>query len=91
MSEAVFNSWLPQLKMQAANVLSGVTGVSSLVNIGGGMADLILLPLNQARLKDGRVMLGLQQGVSSFTKAATMETIKLGSKLAAGLVNCFNV
>lgn len=84
MLEAVIHSWVPQLKLQFPNVISGVTGVSSLINISGSIADLILLPLAMSRKKDGRVIHGFQQGVTSFAKTTTMETIKMGSKVAAG-------
>lgn len=55
--DETLNIWLPHIKLQAPSVISGVTGVSSLVNIGGGIADLILLPLEQFR-KDGHIIRG---------------------------------
>lgn len=77
---------MPHLKLQAPKVITGVTGIGSLVNIAGGVADLILLPLDQVSRKDGRIVYGLQQGVSSLAKTTAMEAIKLGSKLTAGLI-----
>eukprot|EP00121_Abeoforma_whisleri_P013331 Awhi_evm1s12297 len=53
--------WLPHVKeTQVLGVLSGVTPIKSFVNVGGGVADLIFLPLEQYQ-KDNRVMRGLQK------------------------------
>ncbi|KAJ3053878.1 autophagy- protein 2, partial [Rhizophlyctis rosea] len=80
----LFKQWLPHIKnTQVPRVVSGVSGVRSLVNVGSGVADLILLPIEQYK-KDGRVVRGLQKGAKSFAKAATLETIKLGTRLAVG-------
>ncbi|CAG8437791.1 15278_t:CDS:10 [Acaulospora morrowiae] len=77
-------AWLPHIKStQMPNVVSGVTPIRSLVNIGSGVADLILLPIEQYK-KDGRIIRGLQRGTQSFAKATTMEAIKFGTKLAVG-------
>ncbi|KAJ3015495.1 autophagy- protein 2 [Thoreauomyces humboldtii] len=82
--EGVLGQWLPHIRStQIPNMASGVTGVRSLVNIGSGLADLVLLPLEQYK-KDGRIIRGLQKGAKSFAKAATSETIKIGTKLAVG-------
>ncbi|KAI8918892.1 ATG C terminal domain-containing protein, partial [Entophlyctis helioformis] len=76
--------WLPHIRdTQVPNVASGVSSVRPLVNIGSGLADLVLLPVEQFR-KDGRIIKGLQKGTGAFLKAATMETIRLGSRVAAG-------
>ncbi|CAG8485963.1 5701_t:CDS:10 [Paraglomus brasilianum] len=77
-------AWLPHItNTQVPNVLSGVAPIRSLVNIGSGVVDLILLPVEQYK-KDGRIIRGLQKGTQSFAKATTMEAIKLGTKLAVG-------
>ncbi|CAG8475052.1 4609_t:CDS:10 [Paraglomus occultum] len=77
-------AWLPHItNTQVSNVLSGVAPIRSLVNIGSGVVDLILLPVEQYK-KDGRIIRGLQKGTQSFAKATTMEAIKLGTKLAVG-------
>jgi hypothetical protein len=77
-------AWLPHIKStQVPNVVSGVAPIRSLVNIGSGVADLILLPIEQYK-KDGRVFRGLQKGTQSFARATTMEAIKFGTKLAVG-------
>ncbi|KAI9001725.1 hypothetical protein BC832DRAFT_594012 [Gaertneriomyces semiglobifer] len=82
--EGVMSQWLPHIKnTQVPNMMSGVSGVRSLMNIGSGLADLVVLPIEQYK-KDGRMMRGLQKGARSFARAATTETIKLGTRLAVG-------
>ncbi|CAG8460243.1 5160_t:CDS:10 [Ambispora gerdemannii] len=77
-------AWLPHIKnTQVPNVVSGVAPIRSLVNLGSGVADLVLLPIEQYK-KDGRIIRGLQKGTQSFAKATTMEAINLGTKLAVG-------
>ncbi|KAI8824336.1 uncharacterized protein EV422DRAFT_519800 [Fimicolochytrium jonesii] len=82
--DGIFKQWLPHIRdTQLPNMASGVTGVKSIVNLGSGIADLVLLPIEQYK-KDGRILRGLQKGAKSFAKAATTETIKMGTKLAVG-------
>ncbi|GBC00239.1 hypothetical protein RclHR1_00380007 [Rhizophagus clarus] len=84
LAEELGAAWLPHIKStQVPNVVSGVAPIRSLVNLGSGVADLILLPIEQYK-KDGRVIRGLQKGTQSFARATTMEAIKLGTKLAVG-------
>lgn len=54
-----------------------------MVNVGSGMADLVLLPIAQYR-KDGRVLRGVQKGVKSFVSSTAIEAVKLGARLATG-------
>lgn len=68
---------------QLADVISGVAPIRSLVNVGSGVADLILLPIEQYK-KDGRIVRGVQKGTTSFVKSTAMEALKLGAKLATG-------
>lgn len=76
--------WTPDIKAnQLADVISGIAPVRSVVNVGSGIADLVLLPIEQLR-KDGRLARGLQKGTTSFAKSTALEAIKLGAKLATG-------
>jgi autophagy-related protein 2 len=76
--------WTPDVKAnQLADVVSGVSPIRSMVNVGSGVADLILLPIEQYR-KDGRVARGVQRGTNSFVKSTAMEMMKLGARLATG-------
>jgi len=68
---------------QLVDVISGVAPIRSVVNVGSGVADLVLLPIAQYK-KDGRVLRGVQKGATSFFKSTAMEAIKLGARLATG-------
>ncbi|TFY72678.1 hypothetical protein EVG20_g338 [Dentipellis fragilis] len=76
--------WTPDVKAtQLAEVISGVAPIRSIVNVGSGVADLVLLPIAQYR-KDGRVVRGVQKGTKAFVKTTAMEAVKLGARLATG-------
>ncbi|TBU50794.1 hypothetical protein BD309DRAFT_907025 [Dichomitus squalens] len=76
--------WTPDVKAtQLVDVISGVSPIRSVVNVGSGVADLVLLPIAQYR-RDGRVYRGLQKGTNAFIKSTAMEAIKLGARLATG-------
>ncbi|KAK4687136.1 autophagy-related protein 2, partial [Tremellales sp. Uapishka_1] len=76
--------WTPDVKAnQLADVISGVAPIRSIVNVGSGIADLILLPIEQY-MKDGQVARGVQKGTNNFVKSTAMEMMKLGAKLATG-------
>ncbi|KAK9763685.1 autophagy- protein 2 [Basidiobolus ranarum] len=82
--EELGSAWKPYIiSTQVPNVVTGVASVKTLVNLGSGLADLVLLPVEQY-MKDGQLIRGIQRGASSFAKATTMEIIKLGTKLAVG-------
>lgn len=68
---------------QLVDVISGVAPIRSVVNVGSGVADLVLLPIAQYK-KDGRVLRGVQKGATSFLKSTAMEAIRLGARLATG-------
>lgn len=65
------------------DVISGVAPIRSVVNVGSGIADLVLLPIAQYR-KDGRIVRGVQKGTTAFVKSTATEAIKLGARLATG-------
>lgn len=65
------------------DVISGVAPIRSVVNVGSGVADLILLPIAQYR-KDGRILRGVQKGTTAFMKSTGMEALRLGARLATG-------
>lgn len=76
--------WSPDVKAhQLADVVGGIAPIRSVVNVGAGMANLVLLPMEQYR-KDGRVVRGLQKGAQAFAKQTTLEAINVGAKLATG-------
>ena len=76
--------WMPDIKKnQLPGVLAGLAPVRSLVNVGGGVRDLVVVPIREYR-KDGRVVRSLQKGALAFAKTTTTELAKLGAKLAIG-------
>lgn len=76
--------WMPDIKRnQLPGVLAGLAPVRSLVNVGGGVRDLVVVPIREYR-KDGRVVRSLQKGALAFAKTTTSELVKLGAKLAIG-------
>ena len=76
--------WTPDVKAtQLVDVISGVSPIRSVVNVGSGVADLVLLPIAQYK-KDGRIVRGVQKGTTAFVKSTAMEAIKLGARLATG-------
>jgi hypothetical protein len=80
----IVSIWLPHIKStQIPQLASGLKGVKTLVNLGSGIADLVLLPIEQYQ-KDGRIILGLSKGTKSFIRATTKESARLGGQLATG-------
>ena len=76
--------WMPDIKRnQLPGILAGLAPVRSLVNVGGGIRDLVVVPIREYR-KDGRVVRSLQKGAVAFAKTTTSELFKLGAKLALG-------
>jgi autophagy-related protein 2 len=76
--------WTPDVKAtQLVDFISGVSPIRSVVNVGSGVADLVLLPITQYK-KDGRIVRGVQKGTTAFVKSTAMEAIKLGARLATG-------
>ncbi|KAJ1668675.1 autophagy- protein 2 [Coemansia sp. RSA 1646] len=75
-------AWLPHLtQTQIPGVVSGLTPLRSLVNIGSGVADLVILPIEQYR-KDGRLVQGIKRGAQAFARTTTLEALQLGAKVA---------
>ena len=84
LGEALNDIWAPDVTAnQLSDVLSGIAPIRTVANVGAGVADLLLLPLEQYN-KDGRIFKGVQRGASSFAKATALEAIKIGAKLATG-------
>ncbi|RKP14359.1 ATG C terminal domain-containing protein [Piptocephalis cylindrospora] len=84
LARSLVEQWIPHVRdTQVPGLVGGVAPLRSLVNLGTGVADLILLPIEQYR-KDGRVIRGLQKGAHSFVRATAMEALKLGTRLAVG-------
>lgn len=50
--------------------------------MGKGVADLVLLPMEQYR-RDGRILRGLRKGTQSFLRAITIETLHTSHRVAS--------
>lgn len=84
LGEELANVWAPEVQQtQLAGILSGLSPIRSIVNIGGGVKDLVAIPIQEYK-KDGRLMRSLQKGTKSFAKTTGYELLKLGVKLASG-------
>ncbi|KAI9753564.1 MAG: hypothetical protein M4579_005081 [Chaenotheca gracillima] len=84
LSKTLNDTWMPDIKRnQLPNVLSGLAPVRSLVNVGGGVRDLVVIPMREYR-KDGRIVRSIQKGALAFAKTTTSELAKFGAKLAIG-------
>ncbi|KAG0366681.1 hypothetical protein BC939DRAFT_464075 [Gamsiella multidivaricata] len=84
LGQDLITAWLPYIRStQVPHMVSGLTPIRSLVNLGSGIADLVLLPIEQYK-RDGHLIRGLQKGGQAFTRATTLEALKLGTKLAVG-------
>ncbi|KAK0531340.1 autophagy- protein 2 [Tilletia horrida] len=82
--EALNDIWTPDVKAnQLADVIAGIAPIRTVVNVGAGLADLVLLPIEQYQ-KDGRLVKGIGRGLGSFAKTATLEAVKLTAQLATG-------
>ena len=76
--------WMPDVKSnQLPGILAGLAPIRSLVNVGSGVKDLVVIPMREYR-KDGRVVRSIQKGALAFAKTTTNELVKLGAKLAIG-------
>lgn len=76
--------WMPDVKSnQLPGVLAGLAPIRSLVNVGGGVKDLVVVPMREYQ-KDGRIVRSIQRGAISFAKTTSNELVKLGAKLAIG-------
>ena len=89
------NGW-PRLGAELANVwandiashqsykyVTGVQPIRSLVNVGAGVADLVLVPLAQYK-RDGKVARGVRKGAESFVRRVATETVGITARLAVG-------
>jgi len=76
--------WMPDIKStQLSGVLAGLAPVRSIVSIGSGFKDLVVVPVNEYK-KDGRIYRSFSKGFQHFTKNTTNELLKFGVKIAAG-------
>jgi autophagy-related protein 2 len=80
LAEVWVNNIVPK---QLHQYLAGVQPIRSVVNLGAGAADLVLLPLQTYR-KSGGVLRGVAKGVGSFLQRVSAETVTLAAQLTHG-------
>lgn len=84
LSKELNNTWMPDIqRTQLGGVLAGVAPVRSLVNLGSGVKDLVVVPMREYK-KDGRIVRSLQKGAYTFARTTTSELVRLGAKMAVG-------
>lgn len=84
LGEELARLWLPHIqKTQLGGILSGVSPIRSLVNIGSGFKDLVFIPVEEYR-KDKRLVRSIKKGTSVFAKTTVSELLKFGVKIASG-------
>ncbi len=75
---------MPDVKRnQLPGILAGIAPVRSLVNVGGGVRDLVVVPMREYK-KDGRIVRSIAKGAAAFGKTTGTELVKLGAKIAVG-------
>lgn len=76
--------WAPDVRAnQIADVVAGIAPVRTVVNLGAGLVDLVLLPVEQYQ-SDGNLVRGLHRGASGLVQAAALETLRIGAQISAG-------
>ena len=77
--------WMPDIKRnQLPGILAGLAPVRSIVNVGGGLRHLVLVPMREYQ-KDGRIVRSISKGAAAFAKTTGTELVKLGAKVAIGV------
>eukprot|EP00002_Diphylleia_rotans_P014070 TRINITY_DN2736_c0_g1_i9.p1 TRINITY_DN2736_c0_g1~~TRINITY_DN2736_c0_g1_i9.p1 ORF type:complete len:1818 (-),score=341.60 TRINITY_DN2736_c0_g1_i9:95-5548(-) len=81
--EGLGAQWFPHIKGQIHKYLLGIQPFRSIANIGSGVADLVMIPMNDYK-QTGNLIRGVRRGTSSFLRAVTREALNLGTKLVVG-------
>ena len=77
--------WMPDIKRnQLPGILAGLAPVRSIVNVGGGLRQLVVVPYREYQ-KDRRIARSLSRGAAAFAKTTGTELVKLGAKVAIGV------
>ncbi|KAI9644068.1 autophagy- protein 2 [Ciborinia camelliae] len=85
MGKCLNDIWMPDIKRnQLPGILAGLAPVRSIVNVGGGFKDLIVIPMHEYK-KDGRIVRSISKGAAAFAKTTGTELVKLGAKVAIGV------
>ncbi|KAG5176762.1 ATG C terminal domain-containing protein [Tribonema minus] len=78
---ACLESWVRDVTgSQLHKFLAGTAAVRPLVNVGRGMADLVLVPLKQYK-RDGKILRGIRKGTAQCAGRVLAETLNTSYKL----------
>jgi len=76
--------WMPDVKRnQLPGILASLAPVRPLVDVTGGVRELVAVPMREYR-KDGRIVRSIQKGAVAFAKTTASELVNLGAKMAIG-------
>ncbi|CAG8949261.1 hypothetical protein HYFRA_00004886 [Hymenoscyphus fraxineus] len=76
--------WMPDIKKnQLPGILAGIAPIRSLVNVGGGVRQLVEVPVREYK-KDGRIVRSVSKGAAVFAKTTGTELVRLGAKAMIG-------
>jgi hypothetical protein len=77
--DAITTDILPQVTgTQVFRFMLGIMPIRSLYNVGSGVADLVVLPIQQYN-RDGQILRGLRRGITSFVSNLGVETVNLSA------------
>jgi autophagy-related protein 2 len=71
------------IRNQLPTVLQGLGPLRPLANVGGGVRQLIVVPMTEYQ-KDGRLLRSIRKGASAFTRTTTSEIARLAARVAMG-------
>ena len=75
---SALNEWVDDVgRHQLHRYLSSIQPLRSLVNVGSGVVDCVVLPYEQLQRPKGRVVRGMKKGVSSLVQHVTVEGLNL--------------
>ena len=89
----IFKSWIGNITTnQMHKFVTSAPPINTLNNIGEGMADLILLPMERYR-KDrsrGSLVKGVREGIDSFGEKVGLEALSVGKSVTGAVSNAIN-
>jgi len=82
-AQQVQASWQCDISHQRHRCLAGVSfpPINTVANIGSGLTNLVLMPLEQYQ-RDGRIVHGVKRGTVSFVRTIAVETLGAISRAA---------
>lgn len=80
----LLDAWVHDIsRHQAHRYLASVQPIRSVVNIGSGVSDLVVMPISHYK-HHGQLTRGVQRGLTSFLKQVSLESMSVAARLAQG-------